>query len=80
MSEPLHKRPAPQVPRHGVEGLEEELRQWGVRLTELEHDGCRWQVGRDGEGNALFCNATRKKGSSWCAPHWKQATAAGSTP
>jgi len=40
-------------------------------LTELERDDCRYPYGGDLEGEAItFCGRPRRKGSSYCTPHF----------
>jgi GcrA cell cycle regulator len=42
-----------------------------LSLIELERGDCRYPYGGDGEGEAItFCGHPRRKGSSYCAPHF----------
>jgi GcrA cell cycle regulator len=42
-----------------------------LSLMELERGDCRYPYGGDGEGEAItFCGHPRRKGSSYCAPHF----------
>ena len=46
----------------------------------LDVTGCRWPTGEDDavHGRYTFCNATQRKGSSYCAEHSKSRVAEGS--
>ncbi len=42
-----------------------------LSLIELERGDCRYPYGGDAEGEAItFCGHPRRKGSSYCAPHF----------
>jgi GcrA cell cycle regulator len=42
-----------------------------LSLMELERCDCRYPYGGDGESEAItFCGHPRRKGSSYCAPHF----------
>ena len=42
-----------------------------LSLTELERNDCRYPYGGDEEGEAItFCGHPRRKGSSYCGPHF----------
>ena len=43
-----------------------------LELTELEADDCRYPYGGDEEGEIItFCGRPCRKGSSYCAPHFR---------
>jgi GcrA cell cycle regulator len=42
-----------------------------LSLLELERGDCRYPYGRDADGDAItFCGHPRRRGSSYCAPHF----------
>jgi GcrA cell cycle regulator len=42
-----------------------------LSLLEVEHNNCRYPYGGDEEGEAItFCGHPRRKGSSYCTPHF----------
>jgi len=42
-----------------------------LTLVELEHGDCRYPYGGDKEGEAItFCGHPRRKGASYCTPHF----------
>ncbi|MBR0712939.1 GcrA family cell cycle regulator [Bradyrhizobium liaoningense] len=43
-----------------------------ISLLELESDDCRYPYGGDKEGEEItFCGYPRRRGSSYCAPHFR---------
>jgi GcrA cell cycle regulator len=45
-----------------------------LELIEIEEGDCRYPYGGDEEGDAItFCGRPRRKGSSYCAPHFHLA-------
>ncbi|MBR0826298.1 hypothetical protein JQ596_12180 [Bradyrhizobium manausense] len=43
-----------------------------ISLLELESDDCRYPYGGDKEGEEItFCGHPRRRGSSYCAPHFR---------
>lgn len=46
----------------------------------LEADDCRWPLGRNEDGDQLFCCRAAGEGLSYCPPHGRMSTADGSDP
>jgi GcrA cell cycle regulator len=52
-----------------------------LSLLDLEREDCRYPYGGDEEGEAItFCGHPRRKGSSYCTPHFHLTCDPGALP